>query len=120
MAVREYLPQKLRWFRNLNVFTQNKRSILELHAAHERPVLFVAIGALLVGSIEFTAKEGQKVQKGEELGYFAFGGSTIIVLFPKDMGVEFDEDVGNWSKSGLETIIRVGQGVARSKTAAVS
>jgi phosphatidylserine decarboxylase len=73
---------------------------------------------LLVGSIEFTVKEGDKVQKGEELGYFAYGGSTVIVLFPADMGLEFDEDMSNWSKDGLETILQVGNGVANSKTAA--
>jgi phosphatidylserine decarboxylase len=78
----------------------------------------VAVGALLVGSIEFTVTEGDKVQKGQELGYFAYGGSTVIVLFPEDMGVEFDEDMSNWSKNGLETILQVGQGVATSKTAA--
>ena len=78
----------------------------------------VAVGALLVGSIEFTVTEGDKVQKGQELGYFAYGGSTVIVLFPEDMGVEFDEDMSNWSKDGLETILRVGLGVATSKTAA--
>lgn len=78
----------------------------------------VAVGALLVGSIEFTVTEGDKVRKGQELGYFAYGGSTVIVLFPEDMGVEFDEDMSNWSKNGLETILQVGQGVATSKTAA--
>src|SRR5271156_3201962 len=84
-------PLMLIYLRNLNVFTQNKRSILQLHTDHAKaPVLIVAIGALLVGSIAWTVKEGDKVSKGDELGYFAYGGSTVIVLFPDEMAAEFD------------------------------
>lgn len=38
----------------------------------------VWVGAMLVGSIAFTKQEGEAVARGEEIGYFAFGGSTII------------------------------------------
>ncbi|KAF8491777.1 phosphatidylserine decarboxylase-domain-containing protein [Hysterangium stoloniferum] len=52
-----------------DVFTANRRSILYLtHELTGRPIAFVAIGALLVGSIHFTVKKGDKVKKGEELG----------------------------------------------------
>ena len=34
----------------------------------------MAIGATVVGSINWTVEAGQEVQKGDELGYFAFGG----------------------------------------------
>jgi phosphatidylserine decarboxylase len=61
----------------------------------------------------WTVKEGQKVVKGEELGYFAYGGSTVIVLFPEDLNIVFDEDISQWSKEGLETILEVGQGIAK-------
>jgi len=97
------------------VFTQNKRSVLALHTQFPRPVLFVAIGALLVGSITFTVQEGDKVVKGQDMGYFSYGGSTVIVLFPEEMGVEFDEDISNWSKQCFETILEVGQGIAVAK-----
>jgi phosphatidylserine decarboxylase len=106
-------------FRNLNVFTQNKRSVRELHTdLSPTPILLVAVGALLVGSIAWTAQEGQKVQKSEDMGYFAYGGSTVIVLFPQDLNVEFDEDISGWSKSGCETILQVGMGVATAHPAA--
>lgn len=45
-----------------------------------------------VGSILFTAETGQAYQKGHELGYFAFGGSTCIALFQQDK-VVVDEDI---------------------------
>ena len=98
------------------MFTQNKRSVRQLHTdLSQYPILYIAVGALLVGSIGWTVNEGEKVRKGDELGYFAYGGSTVIVLFPGDMNIEFDEDMANWSKDGFETILKVGHGVAKSK-----
>ena len=47
---------------------------------------------LQVGSILFTAEAGNSYQKGDELGYFAFGGSTCIAIFQKDT-VVVDEDI---------------------------
>lgn len=43
-----------------------------------------AVDVVQVGSIVFTAEVGDEYQKGDELGYFAFGGSTVIVLFGAD------------------------------------
>lgn len=45
-----------------------------------------------VGSILFTAEAGEAYAKGDELGYFAFGGSTCIAIFQKD-SVVVDEDI---------------------------
>ena len=98
------------------MFTQNKRCVRELYVdGCQTPVLFIAVGALLVGSIAWTVEEGQKVTKGEDMGYFAYGGSTVIVLFPEELNIEFDEDIAGWSKQGLETILHVGYGVARRR-----
>ena len=36
------------------------------------------------------------------------------MLFPADMNVSFDEDIAGWSKQGLETIVKVGMGVANA------
>lgn len=66
---------------------------------------------MLVGSIAFVAEEGQKVQRGEDLGYFAYGGSTVIMLFPRDMGMVFDEDLVANSMQGVETVLEVGMGI---------
>ncbi|GBG45014.1 hypothetical protein CBR_g85559, partial [Chara braunii] len=35
----------------------------------------------MVGSIVFTRKEGDVVKKGDEFGFFKFGGSTCICVF---------------------------------------
>ena len=71
-----------------DVFTANKRAVLYLtHAPSGQQVAFVAIGALLVGSIKLTggAQKGAEVKRGDELGYFAYGGSTVVALFPPEV-----------------------------------
>jgi len=54
-----------------DVLTANTRSILYMtDRSTGLPVAFVAIGALLVGSIKWTGgqEKGRKVTRGEELG----------------------------------------------------
>lgn len=77
------------------------------HGATGKPVAFVAIGAMLVGSIVWTCKPGQQVKKGDELGYFAYGGSTVICVFPPGM-ITFDQDLVKTSEQSLETLMKVG------------
>jgi phosphatidylserine decarboxylase len=69
-----------------DVFTANRRAVLTItHTRSGLPVALVAIGAMLVGSVEWTAgkEKGRAVARGEELGFFAYGGSTVIAVFPK-------------------------------------
>ncbi|KAG6788874.1 hypothetical protein POTOM_004952 [Populus tomentosa] len=66
-----------------NVFTENKREVSIISTAHFGKVAFVAIGATMVGSITFSKKAGDHVKKGDEYGYFSFGGSTVICVFEK-------------------------------------
>ncbi|KAJ4470099.1 phosphatidylserine decarboxylase-domain-containing protein [Lentinula aciculospora] len=102
-----------------DVFTANVRSILYLtHAATGKRVAFVAIGALLVGSIVWTkgAEKGTEVKRGEELGYFAYGGSTVIALFPKGV-VEFDQDLVKNSEEPIETLVKVGSSLGTTPSA---
>ncbi|KAG5000555.1 hypothetical protein JHK87_021627 [Glycine soja] len=64
-----------------NVFTENKRVVSIVSTVDFGKVAFVAIGATMVGSITFTKKKGDYVKKGDEFGYFSFGGSTVICVF---------------------------------------
>lgn len=61
----------------------------------------------MVGSISFTKKKGDYVQKGDEFGYFSFGGSTVICVFQKD-SIALDEDLLGNSARSLETLVTVG------------
>ncbi|KAI3675880.1 hypothetical protein L1987_85476 [Smallanthus sonchifolius] len=90
-----------------NVFTENKRAVSIISTADFGKVAFVAIGATMVGSITFTKKKGDYAQKGDEFGYFSFGGSTVICVFEKG-SIALDEDLLANSERSLETLVSVG------------
>ncbi len=52
-------------------------------------VAVLPIGMCQVSSVVITAEVGVTVRKGEELSYFQFGGSDIIVLFEASSNVSF-------------------------------
>eukprot|EP00268_Persea_americana_P040740 TRINITY_DN4051_c0_g1_i1.p1 TRINITY_DN4051_c0_g1~~TRINITY_DN4051_c0_g1_i1.p1 ORF type:complete len:651 (-),score=103.53 TRINITY_DN4051_c0_g1_i1:858-2810(-) len=97
-----------------NVFTENKRVVSIISTAEFGKVAFVAIGATMVGSITFSRKQGDRVRKGDEFGYFSFGGSTVICVFEKDT-IEIDEDLLKNSERPLETLVCVGMKLGVSK-----
>ncbi|HET8605272.1 MAG TPA: phosphatidylserine decarboxylase [Marmoricola sp.] len=55
-------------------------------------VAVVPVGMSHVASVNLTATPGTTMAKGEEFGYFLFGGSDIIVLFQEGVEVEVDTD----------------------------
>lgn len=55
-------------------------------------VAFIAVGMSEVSSCILNVKEGQHVEKGEEIGMFQFGGSTHCLIFQKDVIDEFVPD----------------------------
>lgn len=97
-----------------NVFTENKRVVTIISTAEFGKVAFVAIGATMVGSITFVKKEGDFVKKGEEFGYFSFGGSTVICVFEKG-AIDIDDDLLANSGRSLETLVSVGMTLGVSK-----
>jgi len=99
-----------------DVFTANTRSVLYMkHTQTGLPVAFVAIGALLVGSIAWTngGQKGNTVKKGEELGYFAYGGSTVVAVLPQGI-VQFDSDLIKNSETPVETLVKVGYSLGKT------
>ncbi|ERN19873.1 hypothetical protein AMTRI_Chr11g100430 [Amborella trichopoda] len=97
-----------------NVFTDNKRVVSIISTEEFGKVAFVAIGATMVGSITFLRKEGDYVNKGDEFGYFSFGGSTVMCVFEKD-AIEIDTDLLANSERSLETLVSVGMTLGVSK-----
>ncbi|KAG9119725.1 hypothetical protein FRC07_005106, partial [Ceratobasidium sp. 392] len=103
-----YTPQAIRT--QLDVYGDNARKIVPIDSPTFGRVMCVCIGAMMVGSIITTVKEGEQIVRGQEFGYFAFGGSTIVILFEKGK-LTWDEDILANGKSTLETLVRVGMGV---------
>lgn len=50
---------------------------------------------------------GVKIAKGEELGVFQFGGSSIIVAFQHG-SIKFDDDLSRLSREKIQTSVEVG------------
>lgn len=59
--------------------------IIDTHDSKIGLVAIIPVGMCTVSSVNMTAAVGSTLQKGEEFGYFLFGGSDIIVLFQKDV-----------------------------------
>ena len=96
---------------NDNVFTDNRRSVCYIKSPQFGNVLYVSVGASMVGSICLTScKAGEQIKRGDEHGYFAFGGSTNIILFEPG-AIKFDSDLERRSLMPVETLIQVGDSI---------
>ncbi|EHK26576.1 uncharacterized protein TRIVIDRAFT_77855 [Trichoderma virens Gv29-8] len=97
----------------LDVYGENVRVLVPIDSEVHGRVMVICVGAMMVGSTVITRKEGERVSRAEELGYFAFGGSTILLLFEPGK-MRFDDDLVDNSNGALETLIRVGMSIGHS------
>ena len=95
----------------LPVYCLNKRTLCELKSNEVGSVLLMEIGALFVGSIVQTYRAGTQVQRGDEKGYFKFGGSTCVLFFEQG-AIRFDDDLVRNSQNGRETLVKMGERLA--------
>jgi phosphatidylserine decarboxylase len=95
--------------RNVRYLAQNKRVVTMLKSDSLGQVAIVEIGATMVGGIVQTYAPGA-VRKGDEKGYFKFGGSCVITLFGQGR-VKFARDVLENTAAGLETYAKFGDRV---------
>lgn len=93
--------------RRLSYLWENKRTITRLETDDLGRVLLLEIGATCVGSILQTFTPGQPVKKGDEKGYFAFGGSSTITIFEPG-AVKLASDLVEWSSKQVELYAKVG------------
>ncbi|MEO0853840.1 MAG: phosphatidylserine decarboxylase [Cyanobacteria bacterium J06648_11] len=92
-----------------NTFHLNKRMVTEVQTSNFGRVACIEIGAIAVGSIQQTYQPG-RVSRGQEKGYFQYGGSAIVLLFESGK-VTFDPDLLRDSANGLEVRIRAGESI---------
>jgi phosphatidylserine decarboxylase len=90
-----------------SILWENKRYLTRLRTDHLGEVVFLEVGATCVGSVVHTARPGQFVAKGDEKGYFRFGGSCVITLFEPGK-INFSEDLLEHSAAGREVYARMG------------
>lgn len=99
----------------VDVFSENERQVTLLENEQLGEFALVEVGAFGVGSIVQTFT-GVEVHKGEEKGYFQYGGSTIVLLFRRER-VEFCPDLVAHSAEGIETFLRAGELLAKMTSA---
>ncbi len=90
----------------VRVLARNHRVVTRLDTAHFGTVTVVEVGAMVVGRI--CNHPVRHARRGQEKGWFAYGGSTIVLVVD---GVRIDEDIVDASRSGLETKVRLGESV---------
>jgi len=90
------------------VFCENKREYCILKTEDKGDILIAPVGATMVGSIIETYTANTPIEKGDEMGYFAFGGSTIVLLLDKNK-TQIDQDLITNTKNKIETFVKMGE-----------
>ncbi len=98
--------------RNLSYLWQNKRQITEVEDSPVGTYLFLEVGATNVGSIENTFQPQLPVKRGSEKGFFRFGGSMTITIFPEN-SFQPSEDLCLHSAEGREVYAKMGDQMGR-------
>ena len=93
------------------VFCKNKKEICTLTTDGFGEILVIPVGATMVGSLNSTYEANTMVEKGQEMGYFAFGGSTVVLFFDSKY-FKIDEDLLKNTKNNIETFLHMGEQIA--------
>ncbi|MBL1279480.1 MAG: phosphatidylserine decarboxylase [Fluviicola sp.] len=96
----------------VDIFLQNKREYCSVQNDQYGDVLVCDIGATLTAGIHQTYTPNSRVKKGDEKGYFSFGGSTLIVLFEAEK-VDFSQNLIEFCEKGIETLLKMGEQVGK-------
>jgi phosphatidylserine decarboxylase len=91
----------------LSYFWENYRVVERFQSSHGPSVCLVDVGATNVGSIQYVTAAGAAVAKGERRGWFEFGGSSVVTLFPPNT-VCLSKDLIDATHEGIELYARMG------------
>ncbi|MDO4272418.1 MAG: phosphatidylserine decarboxylase [Eubacteriales bacterium] len=96
------------------VYKENTREYTLLKTDKFGTVVMMEVGAMMVGKITNHHTGTAKVTRGQEKGYFEFGGSTVVLLIQNGK-VRIDYDLLENSENGYETIVRMGERIGECK-----
>ena len=99
--------------KNFRILCENKREYSILKTKKFGDIAMFEVGATMVGGIKQSYKSNSYVKKGEEKGYFYFGGSTCVLVFERGK-VKIDEDLLENTKKGIETKVYMGEKIGIS------
>lgn len=104
-ALHSVNPLALR--RNLKILSENRRQLTIIESETFGPILMIEIGAICVGSIIQCFTPNRPINKGEEKGFFRFGGSSTLLLFQKNR-IKLAPDLVEQSIQGKELYAHIG------------
>lgn len=88
------------------IFATNSREYTTLHTQNFGDMIFMEVGALMVGRI-CNHHAQHAFSRGDEKGYFEYGGSTIIALLKKG-AAKLDSEYQFCINSGCEAEVKLG------------
>tara|TARA_B100001971_G_C18268024_1_gene596410 strand:+ start:91839 stop:92759 length:921 start_codon:yes stop_codon:yes gene_type:complete len=94
-----------------DIFIRNERRVAILETKNFGKLAYIEVGAVCVGKIVQSFDEKNEFNRGDEKGYFLFGGSTVIVLGERGLWKPSHDIISNTSE-GIETYIHLGDEVA--------
>lgn len=94
------------------IYKENTREYTVLSSRGFGDILVMEVGALMVGKIVNHHGEAE-VLRGQEKGYFQFGGSTIVMLLEPGRVIP-DADILENSRQGVETVVHFGENIGIS------
>ncbi|HNW60056.1 MAG TPA: archaetidylserine decarboxylase [bacterium] len=97
----------------IDVFAENQREVTLLENDRLGGFAFVEVGAFGVGRIVQTWS-APVFRKGDEKGYFEYGGSTIVLVFAPGR-MRFAADLLEHSREGYETLLKAGEELGRAQ-----
>ncbi|MCS1408895.1 MAG: Phosphatidylserine decarboxylase proenzyme [Verrucomicrobia subdivision 3 bacterium] len=101
--------------RNLSFLWQNRRMITNLSSPDFGQVAIIEFGATSVGSIRQTFQPEEAAAKGQEKGYFLFGGSATMTFFEPGK-VDLAEDLLANTKNQREIYAQMGDVMAHLRS----
>ena len=97
-------------FKKYKVYSENHREYQVLKTKNFKDIIQMEVGALMVGKI--VNHNITNFKRGDEKGYFLFGGSTIVIMVKENV-IEIDNDILENSNKNIETKIQLGEKVGK-------
>ncbi len=103
-AITSKTSDRVGWYKKLG---KHKRYVWIIKTADIGLVAMVAIGFWGVGSIHNAFQENGPVAKGQYMGHFAYGGSSIVLAFEPNMNLNGKFEVSGNIVTGPNTPLQM-------------
>ena len=96
-----------------DILITNERHVTILETKNFGKLAYIEVGAICVGKIiqKNPLTKNSSFERGDEKGYFLFGGSTVIVIGEKGKW-QPSQDILEYTNKGIETYLHLGMTVA--------